>query len=78
VVEIEINCEESTCFFMGLSPADKILNQKARVAALNGLDLPGIHNTMCGICVENKKRDLALEQERLNFPQRLLKLKTFL
>jgi hypothetical protein len=64
VTEIEINCEESTCFFMGLSPADKILNQKARATALSGQDSPGIHNTMCGVCIKEKIRDFVLDQKR--------------
>jgi len=63
VAEIEINCEESICFFMGLSPENKVLNQRARVAALDGQDFPGIHNTMCGGCVKEKITAFVLNQK---------------
>jgi hypothetical protein len=64
VAEIEINCEESRCFFIALSPENRVINQKARAAALNGQDLPGIHNTMCGVCVKEKITDSVLNQKR--------------
>ena len=77
MVEINVNCEEG-CFFNSLSLYEKRINRETREDALNGKQPSGPGGEMCWDCIKRKERDDALEQERLNFPQRLLKLKTFL
>lgn len=61
--EINNNCEESCVFVRFLSPSDKLLVMRAKQAALEGRDVPGLSDILCANCTKEKAMAASLEEK---------------
>jgi hypothetical protein len=73
MAEIETTCNESQCIVGFLSSRDQNINRSAKFDALNGIESPGLLNTVCGRCITDRKSALDLESKmKKPSPQEIL------